>query len=135
MADKDGLLQLIRPAQARFINDIRMTTPSFRPFERKSGPKSLPQAKFLLDEEGDEDEDSSGDQEFCSVFEDNNVSIVGLKRKRGSAIVYIDDVLERAHQQVNYVLKTFKFSNIFFHQSPYTRTSRKLSVRCAKSLY
>ena len=76
VADKDGLLQAIRPAHEKFRQAIRSTAPNFQPLEEKQKPErrlSLP--SFLLNEEVD---DGSGS--------DENVPI------------YIDEVMERAHQ-------------------------------------
>ena len=76
VADKDGLLQAIRPAHEKFRQAIRSTAPNFQPLEEKQKPErrlSLP--SFLLNEEID---DASGS--------DENVPI------------YIDEVMERAHQ-------------------------------------
>jgi hypothetical protein len=83
VADKDGLLQAIRPAHEKFRQAIRSTAPNFQPYEEKQRPlEEKPKAKrrlslpsFLLNEEVD---DAAGS--------DENVPI------------YIDEVMERAHQ-------------------------------------
>ena len=76
--DEDGLLQAIRPAQEDFRRAIRMTAPDFRPFEREfEGIRHLEQATFLYSEEGEELDEGS---------------------ESGSKTIYIDQVMERAHQ-------------------------------------
>ncbi|KAF8959975.1 P-loop containing nucleoside triphosphate hydrolase protein [Flammula alnicola] len=81
-----GLIQAIRPAQERFRVSIRETAPNFRPFERgDAGKKHLPLASFLRSEEG--------------VRAEGTVNHENRKRKRESGeIIYIDDVLDRAHR-------------------------------------
>jgi hypothetical protein len=77
VADKDGLLQAIRPAHEIFRQAIRSTAPNFMPFEDKLKAKkhmSLP--SFLLNEEVDD----------ASATKDENDPI------------YINEVMERAHQ-------------------------------------
>jgi hypothetical protein len=77
--DKDGLLQAIRPAHEKFRQAIRATAPNFQPFEEKQKAKkhlSLP--SFLSNEEVD---DASGSE---------------IKEEIGP--IYIDEVMERAHQ-------------------------------------
>ena len=78
VADKDGLLQAIRPAHEKFREAIRSTAPNFQPFEEKQKTKNLKRLSmpsFLLNEEGDD-----GDTK------DENDAI------------YIDEVMDRAHQ-------------------------------------
>lgn len=78
VADKDGLLQAIRPAHEKFREAIRSTAPNFQPFEEKQKTKNLKRLSmpsFLLNEEGDD-----------SDTKDENDAI------------YIDEVMDRAHQ-------------------------------------
>ena len=82
VADKDGLLQAIRPAHEKFREAIRSTAPNFQPFEEKQKTKNLKRLSmpsFLLNEEG---EGTSG----SDTIKDENDPI------------YIDEVMERAHQ-------------------------------------
>lgn len=77
VADKDGLLQAISPAHEKFRHAIRSTAPNFQPFEEKLKTKkrlSLP--SFLLNEEVDDASDT----------------------KDPNDAIYIDEVIERAHQ-------------------------------------
>jgi len=100
-----GLIQAIRPAQERFRRAIRETAPNFKPFERGSGGKKhLPRPEFLRSEEG-EGEESDDEKEGSSVTdmeESTNygsLDLVGRKRKKPtSEVIYIDDVLDRAHR-------------------------------------
>jgi hypothetical protein len=79
VADKDGLLQAIRPAHEKFRQAIRSTAPNFQPFEEKQKAKRrLTLPSFLLNEEVD---DTTG-----SDTKDENDPI------------YIDEVMERAYQ-------------------------------------
>lgn len=91
--DENGLLlQCIRPAQEKFRRSLRVTAPDFRPFERRYGQtKQLPSASFLSHEEGHEeighdDSDDSDDAELVA------------SAPKGP--IYIDEVMERAHQSV-----------------------------------
>ena len=78
VADKDGLLQTIRPAHEKFRQAIRSTAPNFQPFEEKQkAKKSLSLPSFLLNEE-----DDTG----------------GNETKEDNGAIYIDEVMERAHQ-------------------------------------
>ena len=97
--DEDGLLQAIRPAQEKFRRAIRMTAPNFRPFEKKfGGTRHLGEATFLHSEEGEEwneGSESESNTEWCSETDPP----ISIKRKdRSSKIIYIDQVMERAHQ-------------------------------------
>ena len=79
VADKDGLLQAIRPAHEKFRQAIRSTAPNFQPFEEKQKTKkrlSLP--SFLSNEEADD--------------------TTGNDTKDENDPIYIDEVMERAHQ-------------------------------------
>ena len=99
-----GLIQAIRPAQDRFRRAIRQTAPNFKPFERGTGGKKhLPRPDFLRSEEGDEGEASDDEREGSSVtdMEKSANDLVGRKRKKPtSEVIYIDDVLDRAHRLV-----------------------------------
>ena len=81
VADKDGLLQAIRPAHEKFRKAIRLTAPNFQPFEEKQKTKkhlSLP--SFLLNEEDD-------------------TTVTGSDTKdEPNDPIYIDEVMERANQ-------------------------------------
>ena len=88
--DKDGLLQTIRPAQEKFRSEIRGTSPQFLPFEKRfAGEKRIRKAKFLKDEDGEEDDDDGNES-------DDGESNSSWRRK--AAFICIDEVLERAHQ-------------------------------------
>jgi len=91
VADEDGLLQSIRPAQEKFRSAIRGTAPEFLPFEKRfAGKKKLGKAEFLRNEEGEEESDDES--------EDDLISPHSLERKRKPKLIYIDEVFERAHQ-------------------------------------
>jgi hypothetical protein len=76
--NKDGLLQSIRPAQEKFRSQIRGTAPEFLPFERRyEGFKALEKARFLINEEGEEDEEREKDEH---------------------GIICIDEVFKYAHE-------------------------------------
>ncbi|KAJ7653846.1 P-loop containing nucleoside triphosphate hydrolase protein [Mycena rosella] len=69
----DGLLQTIRPAQARFRRDIRGTAPDFRPFELEitEGPQpTFPDPPFLSNEDGYEAIEDQDPQEKVPIFID-----------------------------------------------------------------
>jgi hypothetical protein len=110
-----GLIQAIRPAQERFRRAIRETAPNFKPFERGTGGKKhLPRAEFLRSEEGDEGEASDDEGEGGSVtdMEESanygSLDLVGRKRKKPtSEVIYIDDVLDRAHRLVFSIIAFF----------------------------
>ncbi|KIM36795.1 hypothetical protein M413DRAFT_448928 [Hebeloma cylindrosporum] len=101
-----GLIQAIRPAQERFRRAIRETAPNFKPFERDTGGKKhLPLPEFLRSEEGDEGEASDDEEEAASVTDMaesanyGSLDLAGKKRKKPSSeVIYIDDVLNRAHR-------------------------------------
>ena len=103
-----GLIQAIRPAQDRFRPAIRQTAPNFKPFERGTGSKKhLPRPDFLRSEEGDEGEASDDEGEGSSVtdMEKSANDLVGRKRKKPtSEVIYIDDVLDRAHRLVYFMI-------------------------------
>jgi hypothetical protein len=81
VADQDGLLQAIRPAQERFRKVIHSTAPNFQPFEEKlKAKRSLSLPSFLLNEEG-----VDGARETKEKVDEINP-------------IYIDAVMERAHQ-------------------------------------
>ena len=117
-----GLIQAIRPAQDRFRRAIRETAPNFKPFERgTSSRRYLPRPEFLRSEEGDEGEASDDQEEGGSVtdMEESanygSLDLVGRKRKKPtSEVIYIDDVLDRAHRLVHLMIifswLTFCFS-------------------------
>jgi len=111
--DEHGLLQTIRPHQQAFRRAIRNTAPNFAPWEKKKAGKKTPKASFLQDEEEEEDENEN---------ENDNVSLGGKGDDRGSnrkasvspstgdhqthpatkttrvdPIIYIDEVMRRAH--------------------------------------
>ena len=98
--DEDGLLQAIRPAQEKFRRAIRMTAPNFRPFEKKfEGTRHLSKATFLHCEEGEEWNEESDSESITEWCPDIDPSLLILKRKdRSSKVIYIDQVMERAHQ-------------------------------------
>ena len=110
-----GLIQAIRPAQERFRCSIRDTAPNFKPFERGTGgKKQLPRPDFLKSEEGDEGEASDDEEDGSSVTEMEgstnygSLDLVGRKRKKPtSEVIYIDDVLDRAHRSVYSMILTF----------------------------
>lgn len=75
--DEDGLMQCIRPAQEKFKSAIRRTAPEFRPFKKGlATTRSWEKAAFLMDEDGGVNDTDEG--EDCKI--------------------YIDEVLQRAHQ-------------------------------------
>ncbi|TFK33506.1 hypothetical protein BDQ12DRAFT_715805 [Crucibulum laeve] len=99
--DHDGLIQHIKPAQQKFRVAIRATAPNFMPFEKNyAGKKKLPLAEFL------ENEEELGLLE--SEDEGNSLQGVPTKTKRGIGMphsrkndtraIYVDDIMERAHQ-------------------------------------
>ncbi|KAF8805211.1 hypothetical protein BYT27DRAFT_7258317 [Phlegmacium glaucopus] len=96
--DEDGLIQAIRPAQEKFLKAIRMTAPNFRPFEQKfKGTRHLSRAQFLHCEEGEEwDEGGESETEPCFDLAPSK----SARRRKGmlSKTIYIDEVMERAHQ-------------------------------------
>ena len=110
-----GLIQAIRPAQDRFRRAIRETAPNFKPFERgTSSRRYLPRPEFLRSEEGDEGEASDDQEEGGSVtdMEESanygSLDLVGRKRKKPtSEVIYIDDVLDRAHRSVVHFMTFF----------------------------
>jgi hypothetical protein len=78
VADKDGLLQAIRPAHEKFRQAIRFTAPNFQPFEEKQKTKKhLGLPSFLLNEEDD---------------------TIGNDIKDENDPIFIDEVMERANQ-------------------------------------
>ncbi|KAG6810925.1 hypothetical protein H0H92_009760 [Tricholoma furcatifolium] len=92
----DGLLQAIRPEQDSFRRSIRATAPDFQPFEKRyRRKKKIGRARFLVGEEGHEDE--------TTIDDDGASSLSGFGDDRHSDIVpnpdaiYIDEVLERAN--------------------------------------
>ena len=121
-----GLIQAIRPAQDRFRRAIRETAPNFKPFERGTGGKKhLSRPEFLRSEEGDEgeasdDEDEASDDEGEASDDEGegdsvtdmeesakygSLDAVGRKRKKPtSEVIYIDDVLDRAHRLVHFMI-------------------------------
>ena len=79
VADKDGLLQSIRPAHEKFRQAIRSTAPNFQPFEQKQKTKKhLSVPSSLLDDEKDDSFDNDAKEEIDPI--------------------YIDEVMERAQQ-------------------------------------
>lgn len=93
---EDGLIQSIRPAQQRFKRAIRSTAPNFRPYERRFAlSRSLPRAKFLSNEDG---EDISDDE----------------TEENGNNIMYIDEVLKRAQRYVQPTLFCYASTYILF---------------------
>ena len=112
-----GLIQAIRPAQDRFRRAIRETAPNFKPFERgTSSRRYLPRPEFLLSEEGDEGEASDDQEEGGSVTDMEESAnygspdLVGRKRKKPtSEVIYIDDVLDRAHRSVVHFMTFFSW--------------------------
>ncbi|KAF8805202.1 hypothetical protein BYT27DRAFT_7258310 [Phlegmacium glaucopus] len=80
--EKDGLLQVIRPAQENFRKAIRATAPNFLPYEEKlKANRNLSLPTFLSNEE---DQNESTDDAVAGPDENNPI--------------YIDAVMERAHQ-------------------------------------
>jgi len=74
-----------------------MTAPDFRPYERKfKGTRHLSRARFLHSEEGEEwDEGSESEAGLCF-----DLAPPDSRRRKStlSKTIYIDEVMERAHQ-------------------------------------
>ena len=76
-----------------------MTAPDFRPFEQRfRGKRHLGRAAFLRREEGeelDEGSESEGDTKLCFGLDPSD-----SKSRKGTSSkkIYIDQVMERAHQ-------------------------------------
>jgi hypothetical protein len=94
--DSDGLIQSIRPAQEKFKLAIRQTAPEFRSFEKRfAGTKTFRRANFLKNEEGVSDMDDDCHEEGIV---DPLIDPKGRTIRRKSRIIYIDEVLKRAHE-------------------------------------
>ena len=97
--DEDGLLQAIRPAQEKFRRAIRMTAPNFRPFEKKfEGRRHLGKATFLHCEEGEEWNEGSENESNTEWGSEIDPPISIKRNSKSSNVIYIDQVMERAHQ-------------------------------------
>ncbi|CAA7260359.1 unnamed protein product [Cyclocybe aegerita] len=119
--DAKGLIQSIRPAHQSFRKAIRRTAPNFRPFESKIKGRHIGRAAFLVKEEGEvlDGEDSEDEIEDAPttgrVSRTSYTADIGDSRselgdegifqqneddcseKRYTNKVYIDQVLQRAH--------------------------------------
>jgi hypothetical protein len=85
VADKDGLIQSIRPAQECFRRKIRSTAPRFKPYERKfGGVISMPGADVLDAEETD-----------ASVDEEEPIPGIA-----NSTAIHVDEVFKMAQRSV-----------------------------------
>ncbi|KAF9461878.1 P-loop containing nucleoside triphosphate hydrolase protein [Collybia nuda] len=88
--DEDGLLQCIRPAQEKFRRALRVTAPDFRPFEKRyEETKTLGKASFLSHEDGYEE---------IRPRDSRNNLVLDRDSTYTRRPVYIDEVMERAHQ-------------------------------------
>ncbi|KAF9258340.1 hypothetical protein L218DRAFT_1005081 [Marasmius fiardii PR-910] len=80
--DRSGLHQTIRPHREKFRQAIRRTAPDFKPYERRQGPRTVPQPDFLAHEE----EADAGE-----VVDDE------YEEDKESDAIYIEEVLQRAN--------------------------------------
>jgi len=105
IADDEGLLQKIHPAQENFRRAIQATAPNFVPFEREFGSTAvLPKFSFLSKEEGggEEQDDKStcsspltGPKSTCSS---PLMDLSSLPEDQKKDLIYVDDVLHRAQR-------------------------------------
>ena len=102
-----GLIQSIRPAHERFKKTVRDTAPKFKPFKRIHGAeRQLSYPNFLRSEENEDEEFGVSVQEEPeskdkSLFTFNLSGLDQSKKKRKKSRdenIYIDEVLDRAHQ-------------------------------------
>src|ERR1700761_4207985 len=70
VADEEGVMQAIHPAEEEFRKAIRVTAPEFRPYERGDVKETADVPLFLRHEEGKEDERVDA----IDVDEDSNMS-------------------------------------------------------------
>lgn len=119
--DKDGIMQTIRPAHNAFRRAVRGTAPEFVPFEKQHARgKTFGRPKFLANEEevaatviqayndeGSDDGDSDKGERMSFTHGGHPISMTGtsadIVTERSQTIpnmIYIDEVLERAHECV-----------------------------------
>lgn len=96
LAQKDALLQTIRPEQETFRRKIRATAPNFVPFERRyAGIREFHKPTFLANEEVDDGPDDVEDLDSDGSDGGQMPTVVDMMDA-----IYVDEVLEQALQLV-----------------------------------